>query len=94
MKELMGVLEPVAQNGRALVIIAEDVDGEALAALVVNRLRGTLKIAAVKAPGFGDRRKEMLRGYRRADGRYRYFGRQGYPTRYTAPLDCWARPRR
>ena len=60
MKELMGVLEPVAQNGRALVIIAEDVDGEALAALVVNRLRGTLKIAAVKAPGFGDRRKEML----------------------------------
>ena len=60
MKELMPVLEPVAQNGRALVVIAEDVDGEALAALVVNRLRGTLKIAAVKAPGFGDRRKEML----------------------------------
>ena len=60
MKEIMGVLEPVAQNGRALVIIAEDVDGEALAALVVNRLRGTLKVAAVKAPGFGDRRKEML----------------------------------
>ncbi len=60
MKELMPVLEPVAQNGRSLLIIAEDVDGEALAALVVNRLRGTLKIAAVKAPGFGDRRKEML----------------------------------
>jgi chaperonin GroEL len=60
MKELMGVLEPVAQNGKSLVVIAEDVDGEALAALVVNRLRGTLKIAAVKAPGFGDRRKEML----------------------------------
>ena len=60
MKELMGVLEPAAQNGRSLVIIAEDVDGEALAALVVNKLRGTLKIAAVKAPGFGDRRKEML----------------------------------
>lgn len=60
MKELMGVLEPVAQSGRALLIIAEDVDGEALSALVVNRLRGSLKIAACKAPGFGDRRKEIL----------------------------------
>ncbi|MBO5805919.1 MAG: chaperonin GroEL [Tidjanibacter sp.] len=60
MKELMGILEPVAQSGRSLLIVAEDVDGEALSALVVNRLRGTLKIAAVKAPGFGDRRKEML----------------------------------
>ena len=60
MKEIMGVLEPVAQNGRSLVIIAEDVDGEALSALVVNKLRGALKIAACKAPGFGDRRKDML----------------------------------
>ncbi len=60
MKDLLPVLEPIVREGKSLLIIAEDIDGEALTTLVVNRLRGTIKVAAVKAPGFGDRRKEML----------------------------------